>query len=220
MCLTSLLALHPLADKILCSLHCTCRPHWSSRCCGYSSPREILTLTRRWLKCAIGSLSLLLWLSLCAGCSPLMAFIHQLFGVRPVWRCLFPRRRIPHSPRPSNCCLCDTARCGVIWLFLCWALLAGVYISHGLAPPTAHVAAPDKLALTPLHVPDHVCVVPAPAAQQVAAIGSIWRAVAFPALSPRDPQFLIFDAVIGRFVHVQQVFFLDWYFSLALLFPA
>lgn len=105
MCLTSLLALHPLADKILCSLHCTCRPHWSSRCCGYSSPREILTLTRRWLKCAIGSLSLLLWLSLCAGCSPLMAFIHQLFGVRPVWRCLFPRRRIPHSPRPSNCCL-------------------------------------------------------------------------------------------------------------------
>lgn len=76
-------------------------------------------------------------------------------------------------------------------------LLAGVYVGHGLTPPAAHVAAPDKLALAPLHVPDNVGVVPAPTAQQVTAVGPLRGAVTFSSLSSRDPQFLVFYTVIG-----------------------
>lgn len=66
-------------------------------------------------------------------------------------------------------------------------LLASVDISHALTPPAANVAAPNKLTLTPLHVSDHVGVVAAATAEEVAAICTLRRAVAFSALCPRDP---------------------------------
>lgn len=99
-------------------------------------------------------------------------------------------------------------------------LLAGVYVGHALAPPAAHVAAPHELALAALHGPEDVGVVAAPAAQQVTALGALRRAVTLPALRPGDPQPLVLNTVIGRFVHVQQVLLPNGYFPLALLFPA
>lgn len=129
---------------------------------------------------------------------------------------------IPHGN--SDCCPCGSCVHHTGWMvwpcFLYFILLAGVHVSHGLTPPAAHVAAPDKLALAPFHVPDNVGVVPAPTAQQVTAVRSLRGAVTFSSLSSRDPQFLVFDTVIGWFVHIKQVLFPNWYFSLAFLFSA
>lgn len=158
-----------------------------------------------------------------------LLFTQLLFHTPNAWttRCLAipipPQADPPANPHgKSNYCLVAcTKQCRTVWpCFLYFVLFAGVYVGHGLAPPAAHVAAPDKLAFTPFHVPDDVGVVPAPTAEEVAAVGSLRGAVTFPSLSPRDPQFLVFDTVIGRFVHIQQVFFPNWYFSLAFLFPA
>jgi len=142
-----------------------------------------------------------------------------------LWQHPFPLRlippQIPHG-KSNYCCLAVcTTRCGTDWpCVLPFTLLAGVYVGHGLAPPAAHVAAPDELAFTPFHVPDNMGVVPAPTAQEVAAVRSLRGAVTFPPLSPGDPQLLVFHTVIGRFVQIQQVVLPNWYFSLAFLFPA
>lgn len=66
-------------------------------------------------------------------------------------------------------------------------LLASVDVSHAFTPPAADIAAPDKLALTPLHMPDHVGVVASATAEEVAAICTLRRTVAFSALCPWDP---------------------------------
>lgn len=52
-------------------------------------------------------------------------------------------------------------------------LLASVDVSHALTPPAADVAAPDELALAPLHVPDHVGVVAAATTKEVAAVRAL-----------------------------------------------
>lgn len=149
-----------------------------------------------------------------------------MLGLPVVCQYPFPLRLIPlqsHTVGVIAACaavMC-TEQCRMVWPCSPYLILfAGVHVGHGLAPPAAHIAAPDKLAFTPFHMPDNVGVVPAPTAEEVAAIGSVRGAVTFPSLSPRDPQFLVFDTVIGRFVHIQQVFFPDWYFSLAFFFPA
>lgn len=67
------------------------------------------------------------------------------------------------------------------------SLLASVDISHAFTPPAANIAAPDELALTPLHVSDHVGVVASAAAEEVAAVRTLGRTVAFSALCPWDP---------------------------------
>lgn len=104
-------------------------------------------------------------------------FIHQMLGLPVVRQYPFPLRLIPAAvPHgKSNCCLVvrTTQRGTVRPRFLYLILFAGVNVGHGLAPPAAHVAAPDKLAFAPLHVPDNVGVVPAPAAEEVAAIGAL-----------------------------------------------
>lgn len=49
-------------------------------------------------------------------------------------------------------------------------LLTRVDIGHTFTPPAADVAAPDKLTLTPLHVPDYMGVVASATAEEVTAI--------------------------------------------------
>lgn len=49
-------------------------------------------------------------------------------------------------------------------------LLTSVDIGHAFTPPAADVTAPDKLTLTPLHVPDYVGVVASATAEEVTAI--------------------------------------------------
>lgn len=93
-------------------------------------------------------------------------------------------------------------------------LLASVDVSHAFTPPAADVAAPNKLALAPLHVPDHVGVVASAAAKEVAAVRALRRAVAFSALGPGDPSFLILDAVIGRLINVEEFILANGYFPL------
>lgn len=99
-------------------------------------------------------------------------------------------------------------------------LLASVDVSHAFAPSAAHVAAPNKLALAPLHVPDHVGVVASATAEEVAAVRALWRAVAFSALRARDPQFLVLYAVIGRLINVEQILLANRYFPLIFVSPA
>lgn len=85
------------------------------------------------------------------------------------------RRRL-HQP----CTVGGTLR----MTLLCWSLrsvaqgwreglLASVYVSHAFASPAADIAAPDELALAPLHVPDHVRVVAAATAKEVAAVRAL-----------------------------------------------
>lgn len=100
-----------------------------------------------------------------------------------------------------------------------WSL-AGVDVSHALAPPAAHVAAPDELALAPLHVSDHVGVVASATAEEVAAPRALRCAVAFSALCARDPDFLVLYTVVGRLMDVEQVLLADRYFPLVLFSPA
>ena len=96
-------------------------------------------------------------------------------------------------------------------------LLASVDISHAFTPPAADITAPDKFALTSLHVPDHMGVVASATAEEVAAIGALRRAVALSALSPWNPEFLILNTVIGGLIDVEQIILADWYFPLIFL---
>lgn len=98
-------------------------------------------------------------------------------------------------------------------------LLAGVDVSHAFTPPAANIAAPDELALAPLHVSDHVGVVASTTAEEVAATRALRRAVAFSALCPRDPNVLILYAVVGRLMDVEQILLADRYFPLVLFSP-
>lgn len=81
-------------------------------------------------------------------------------------------------------------------------LLTSVDIGHAFTPPAADVTAPDKLTLTPLHVPDYVGVVASATAEEVTAIGASGRTVALSALGPRNTQFLVLHAVVGRLMDV------------------
>lgn len=112
----------------------------------------------------------------------------------------------PAAPRSGRRPLggSPAGRRGRVWPAAGW-LLARVDVRHAFAPPTAHVAAPDELALAALHVPHHVRVVAAAAAEQVAAVGALGRPVALPALRPRDAQPVVLHAVIGGLVQVEQV---------------
>lgn len=127
---------------------------------------------------------------------------------------------VEHSKRcalgfDSNCrCLSHIA-----W-GLMEKLLASVDISHAFTPPAADIAAPNELALTPLHMPDHMCVITTATAQEVAAISTLWRSVAFSSLCPWNPEFLILYTVIRRLVNVEQIVLANGDIPLILFSPA
>ena len=125
------------------------------------------------------------------------------------------------APQPSTVGATPVVRLSLGTLAQGWLewLLASVDISHAFTPPAADIAAPDKLALASLHVPDHVSVVAPAAAEEVAAVCALWRAVALSALGPWDPEFLILYTVIRRLINVEQIILVDWYFPLIFLSP-
>ena len=70
-------------------------------------------------------------------------------------------------------------------------------------------AAPDELAVTPLHSPDLLGVVAPSTAQQVAAVRTRRRPVALPARCPDDAPVGVRAAVVRGSLHVDQLVGLD-----------
>lgn len=79
-------------------------------------------------------------------------------------------------------------------------LFAGVCVVHALAAPAADVAAPHKLTVTALDMADHMRVVTAAAAQQVAAIRAAGGAVTMAPPGACHTTLMVLHTVVWRFV--------------------